>query len=489
MVITAIRVLTDVEFCILRRLVVYLSELCSVKESSSAKLDNLLSLGENNGMKKQLFLLLLALLLTYTTPVFASILTDSSTFQHTLIPVEPAEMLIPESPEICTGTEQNPPDFKYVEMFNLELNEICTFRPLGVFSPKDVEMCRLNEPQILLSEEPVFGPAKPIMAGLDLASYSVKPRANRAVKRYITIFTKNMKESFANWLSRSRRYIPMMKDILREEGLPEDLAYLPLVESGFNPRAYSRRKAAGPWQFIPATARRYGLKIDWWVDERRDPVKSTRAAASYLKRLYEMFGSWSLAMAAYNAGEARIKKALRRTRSNDYWSLLRTRYIRRETKNYVPKFIAARLIAANPEKYGFYGLKYQQDFVYDEVTLDSPLTLDIIAKCAETTTERIKDLNPELRRWSTPPNVPKYTIRIPKGKKEIFFENLSKIPPEKRFGLRVYTVKKGDTVGKISMRTGVPASVIMSLNKINKKALIRIGQKLYLPTVKSLRRN
>jgi membrane-bound lytic murein transglycosylase D len=182
-------------------------------------------------------------------------------------------------------------------------------------------------------------------------------------------------------------------------------------------------------------------------------------------------------------------KALRRTRSSDYWGLLTTQYIKRETKNYVPRFIAARLIAANPEEYGFTDIEYHEDFTYDEVILTEPLTLDIIAECAGTTPEEIKGLNPELMRWSTPPDASLYALRIPMGTKEAFMENLSSIPPDERFGLQAYTVKKGDTVGKISLRTGVPSGVIMSLNNIGKKALISVGQKLFLPTKKSLRSN
>lgn len=339
---------------------------------------------------------------------------------------------------------------------------------------EDIEICEESEP------------VKPLLVGLGLESYKHNPLASRAVERNITMFTERMKEIFSGWLARSGKYIPMMKEILREEGVPEEMAFLPLVESGFNPRAYSRRKAAGPWQFIAATAKRYGLKINWWVDERRDPVKSTRAAARYLKDLHKKFGSWDLAMAAYNAGENRIRKALRRTRNRDYWSIRRTRHIRRETKNYIPKFIAARLIAASPENYGFYDVKYHQDFSYDEVLLESSIALDVIAGCTETTVDNIKELNPELRRRSTPP-VRNYVLRIPRGKKQTFVENLSKILPEERFTVKVYTVKKGDTISEISQETGVPARAIIAYNKINRRALIRVGQKLLLPV--GLKRN
>jgi membrane-bound lytic murein transglycosylase D len=361
---------------------------------------------------------------------------------------------------------------------------------VGAFTPEPYEICRpsteiysFEEVGFCLKDEVVM-PSDDydvIPVSHDLASYIQNQRAIRAVERNIEIYTVDLRETFARYLSRSGKYLRMMKNILREEGIPEDMAYLALVESGFNTRAYSRRRAAGPWQFISATGRRYGLKVDWWVDERRDPVKSTKAAARYLKDLYDMFGSWSLAMAAYNAGEGKVRRALSRTRSHDYWGLLSTRHIKRETKNYVPSFIAAKLIATNPEEYGFHDIKYEEDFVFDEVELESPLTLDIVAKCAETKVEKIKELNPELRRWSTPPHVQNYRVRIPRGMREQFLSNLSKIPEGKRFTVHVYRVKRGDTVSQIAQKTGVPQRVIISYNKLNRRGFITVGQKLLLP--------
>lgn len=305
------------------------------------------------------------------------------------------------------------------------------------------------------------------------------PVAKAAVEKSISLFTQRIKDRFSLWLSRSGRYLELMKEILKSKELPEEIAFLPLIESGFNPAAYSVAKAVGPWQFIATTAKRYGLKIDWWRDERRDPIKSTMAAADYLKDLYEMFGSWNLAMAAYNAGEGKILKALNRTKKDDYWELASTSYLKKETKEYVPKFIAARLIAANPEEYGFERIDYHQPFQYDEVMLDHPVDLDLAAKCAETTVDVIRELNPELRRWSTPPNEKPYTLRIPAGKREIFIENLSAIPEGDWFTIDRYKVKKGDTIRKIAAKTGIPLSVILELN--GDIRVIREGDIIYLP--------
>ncbi len=314
-----------------------------------------------------------------------------------------------------------------------------------------------------------------------VSDYSSNELAVKAVEKNISIFTKKIKEKFSLWLSRSGRYLELMKRILKEKDIPEEIVLLPLIESGFNPYAYSPKRAVGYWQFIASTAKRHGLEINWWKDERRDPVKSTLAAADYLKDLYRKFGSWNLAIAAYNAGEGKILKALDRAKTDDYWSLLGTKYIKRETKEYVPKFIAASLIANNPQDFGFVDLEYHPPLEYDEVTIKSPVDLEIIAECAETTIETIRELNPELRRWCTPPDIPEYTLRIPAGRKDIFLEKLSQIPEEKRFTVDIYKVKKGDTFKKISKKTGIPVQVILDLNSLEKIMPLKAGAKIYLP--------
>lgn len=314
-----------------------------------------------------------------------------------------------------------------------------------------------------------------------VSDYSQNELASEAVKRNITLFTEKIREKFSLWLSRSGKYINMMKEILREKDIPEEIVFLPLIESGFNPYAYSPARAVGYWQFIASTAKRYGLEINWWKDERRDPVKSTVAAANYLKDLYEMFGSWNLAMAAYNAGEGKILKALNRTKADDYWALLNTSQIRRETKDYVPKFIAASMIANSPQNFGFEDLEYHPPLNYDKVTITSPVDIDVIAECSETSVDAIKELNPELRRWCTPPDVAEYTLRIPEGKKENFVKNLSQIPEKKRFTVDIYKVKKGDTFKKISKKTGIPQQVILDLNSLEKVIPLEANTEIYLP--------
>ena len=312
-------------------------------------------------------------------------------------------------------------------------------------------------------------------------SYASNATALKAIGKSVDLFKDRIKERFTVYLERSAQYIEIMKEILRGKDLPEELVFLPIVESGFNPNAYSRARAVGPWQFIASTGKRYGLVIDWWRDERKDPVKSTVAAAEYLRDLYKMFGSWNLALAAYNAGEGKISKALRKSDSVDYWALLNTKQIRNETKEYVPRYIAATMIANTPEEYGFNNLDYREPLEYDEVTVTSPIDIDVVAKCAECTVREIREANPELRRWSTPANVAKYTIRIPAGSKDIFQDNLSAIPEEKRFTVEQYTLKKGDTIKKIARKTGVPGATIVAMNSLNGLEHLTAGNMITLP--------
>jgi membrane-bound lytic murein transglycosylase D len=333
--------------------------------------------------------------------------------------------------------------------------------------------------QAAQGDHPQF--SSPADTGYNFQAYNSNALASKAVERNIGLFSKTIKDRFSLWLSRSGKYLEMMKEILRQNDVPENIVFLSLIESGFSPNAYSVAQAAGPWQFIASTARRYGLEINWWKDERRDPVKSTGAAASYLKDLYKMFGSWNLAMAAYNAGEGKILKAMKRSNADNYWALLETKHIKPETKEYVPRFIAASLIAKNPQDFGFEEIQYHEPLSFDEVELDSPLDLSVAAECAGTTVEEIKRLNPELRRWCTPPDVSSYSLKIPAGTKDQFSEALASIPENERFTIERYTVKKGETFSRIARKTGIPVPVILSLNSMEKIMPLTAGSTVYLP--------
>jgi hypothetical protein len=234
---------------------------------------------------------------------------------------------------------------------------------------------------------------------------------------FVAQFQTNLRQFFSGALSRSGRYVPRMAPILEKEGVPAELAYLPLIESGFREHAVSRAGAVGPWQLIPGTGRRYGLRIDSYVDERRDPVKSTQAAARYLRDLHDMFGSWHLSLAAYNTGEGNISRILERGHADDFWEMSNRGYLHHETENYVPEFLAALHIAETPEAYGFEAPE-PAPLRYDLVKVKRSLQLNTVARLSGASADEIKDLNPALRRGVIPPQG--YLVRLPKGTKETF---------------------------------------------------------------------
>jgi len=309
--------------------------------------------------------------------------------------------------------------------------------------------------------------------------YNIPMVLNDSVENHLEYFKTRGRDAFQLWLDRSARYIPLMKEIFKQKNLPEDLVYIAMIESGFNPYAVSWAKAVGPWQFMSATGKLYGLKIDWWIDERKDPVKSTNAAAEHLKDLRNLFGSWPLAMASYNAGAGKVQRAVLRTRSEDFWDLKASRYIRKETKNYVPKFMAATIIAKNPESYGFTVSKFEP-FKYDEIVLDESTDLRLVARCTGATYQEIKELNPELRRWVTPPGFEKYTLRIPAGKKELFLANFAAIPPEQKIKWERHEVKKGETLSQIAKQYNTVPEAIRDINGL-KKNRVSPGKHLLIP--------
>jgi len=304
--------------------------------------------------------------------------------------------------------------------------------------------------------------------------------SNQRVRYFIEGFRGSHRNFFERALARSAKYTPLMEAILREEGLPENLVYLALIESGFSPYAYSRAKAMGPWQFIRSTALRYGLKIDPWVDERRDPVLSTRAAAAYLKDLHQLFGEWFLAAAAYNAGEGRVGRALERSGTSDYWDLIEEKkYLALETRNYVPKFIAAAIIADAPEEHGFEEVAYEAPWQYDEVTIHTPLRLQTVAQLANVDVKVIKELNPALLRNFTPPDDDGFTLRVPLGTGETFSNAYKLLPASAKFKLSLHKVKRGERLSGVAKRYGQTVSRIMKENGL-KSPRLRPGQELII---------
>ena len=309
----------------------------------------------------------------------------------------------------------------------------------------------------------------------DLPDSDIPLTFNSKVAYFTRYFQDSARGSFAKWLSRSERYIPMMREVLRKEGLPEDLVYLAMIESGFSPHAFSVASAVGPWQFMSATGKRYALRIDPWIDERRDPLKSTVAAALYLKELYALFNNdWYLAAAGYNAGENKILRAINMYNSRDFWELSKGEYLKRETKDYVPKLLAAAIIAKEPAKYGFADVAYLPPIEFDIVKIPTRTDLELVAKACGVTTQIIRELNPELRRSCTPPDYPGYGLKIPKGKSELFTAEYAKVSEGERYkeGVRNahYRAKRKDTLASIARRFKTTPETIADLNNLGRKA-------------------
>lgn len=318
----------------------------------------------------------------------------------------------------------------------------------------------------------------------DNSRYDFPITVNSRVEGWIDYFTGKGRGHMERYLSRSSRYMPLMKQIFKKSGLPEDLVYLALIESGFNLRAKSRARAVGPWQFMKATGKRYGLRVDAWVDERRDPIRSTEAAANYLKDLYLMFESWYLAASAYNAGEYKVLRAIEETKTNNYWRICETKMLRRETKDYVPKLIAAAIIAKNPSKYGFSGVDYQEPLQYESVEVSIPAKLKTIAQLIHVAEDDMLELNPAYARSMTPPSGGPYELRIPPGTKVLLESSLaSNTPLIKTQDIPTQiTVKGGETLRSIASKYKVTLKALTSLNNLSLKEQIKAGATILLPT-------
>jgi membrane-bound lytic murein transglycosylase D len=307
---------------------------------------------------------------------------------------------------------------------------------------------------------------------------------NARVQSFINLLTGRLKGFLQDGLSRGTRFLPMIEEIFRSEGIPLELVYVPLVESAFKPTALSRAKAKGVWQFMPGTASDHGLKRDWWVDERSDVEKATRAAAVYLKTLSTMFdGDWNLALASYNAGPGRVQKAIRRSGRTDYWALSSSsRFLPRETRDYVPQILAAILIARNPAAYGLTiappGLP-----LAERIIVPGALDLRRIAEWASVPLELLQDLNPELRRWTTPLGTTDYELKVPDGSAELVRARLAEGMPEEHglLPFDYYTVKKGDSLQSIAKKLKVNRTDLAEANNLSTKAKVSIGQQLIVP--------
>ncbi|MFC1501425.1 transglycosylase SLT domain-containing protein [Elusimicrobiota bacterium] len=304
---------------------------------------------------------------------------------------------------------------------------------------------------------------------------------NEQVKKYLEIFSSGKpKERIQRALQRAGRYRDMIFPILRKYDLPRELIYLPVVESLYTVSNRSRAGALGLWQFMTSTGRGYGLRINYWIDERMDAEKSTIAAAKYLRRLYFLFDDWHLALAAYNRGEFGLKRDMKFSQAIDIDQMKKRKAVPRETQNYVPQFIAVTIIGDNPKKYG-YNLEYEKPPEYDVVTVSQVMDLKIVAGCTNVTLKRIKELNPAIKAWCTPHNYPDFKLKIPKGTKQKFLENIAKIKdlnPTK--GFIKYKVRRGDYLGKIAKKFHTSVRRIKNDNKLHGKKYLQRGKILII---------
>ena len=319
------------------------------------------------------------------------------------------------------------------------------------------------------------------------SSYPDIPLVSHAsVDKWIHYFENRGRGHMQNYLERSARYIPLMQSVLKEKGLPLNLVYVALIESGFSSKAHSRANAVGYWQFIYGTGKRYGLKIDGYVDERRDPVLSTRAASNYFKDLYSLFGSWPLALSAYNAGEYRINRAVLKHYHRDFWHLSSKKALPRETRNYVPKLIAAIHIAKNPAKYGFKNLNYQAPLRFELLKTEKPISLLKLAKHLSVSYQDIKNLNPMYKGEYVPVYEEKTILRIPLGLMSLAQTALDKSlmnrPAHSYHYHYWYRVRRGDSLYSIARRHRTTVKKIRKANRLGSSSLIRIGQKLKIPS-------
>ena len=323
-------------------------------------------------------------------------------------------------------------------------------------------------------------PLKPVLPPIEVVD-------NEKVQKWIRYFSHDVRSHFQQWIGRSAKYGPMTRRILREEGMPIELTNLAMIESGFNPNAYSRAHAAGIWQFIKGTGKLYGLRIDSYVDERRDPAKSCRAAARHLRDLYEMFNDWPLAMAAYNTGSRNVEKAIARSRTTDYWQLS----LKRETRDYVPMFMAAAIIMSDLDKYGFIPAA-EDPWEFDEVEIPGKTSLKAVARACGVEPAVIAEMNPHLLKQCTPEGKP-CIVRVPDGKAEICQAEIVRIPEAEKV-VRVahsesaapaeggnHTVRRGETLSKIAANHGTSVEALAAANGIKDYHHVTAGQVLVVP--------
>jgi membrane-bound lytic murein transglycosylase D len=333
-------------------------------------------------------------------------------------------------------------------------------------------------------ESPVATPETTQTVAEDLQEtvHDIDIPLNSRVLSFVQLFTGRLKGYLEEGLSRGARYLPMVQDVFRAEGLPLDLAYVPLIESAFKPSALSKAKARGIWQFMRGTGLEMGLKHDWYIDERADAEKSTRAAAKYLKTLHKMFGEdWHLALASYNGGPGRVQRAMKRAGREDFWSLSSSsRFLPRETRDYVPLILAAIIVARNPGQYGMNVTPWERPEI-ETVQVREAVDIRRVAEWVDIPVQTIQELNPELRRWTTPVRATDYELKVPMGTADLIRERLSSADPTELAALNRHTVKKGETLTSIAKRLKVSRADLAEANYLTIRSKVRPGQQLVIP--------
>jgi membrane-bound lytic murein transglycosylase D len=301
-----------------------------------------------------------------------------------------------------------------------------------------------------------------------------------SVASYINYFSTRGRGTFEAALARSGEYRPMIEQTFKQEGIPQDLIYLAQAESGFHPLAVSRAGARGMWQFMASRARAYGLERDWWVDDRQDPEKSTRAAAKHLHDLYNEFGDWYLAMAAYNSGPGTVQSAVKRTGYADFWELYKRNVLPKETRNYVPIILAVTIMAKNPQQYGLEDVLAEKPLPYDTVRIDYPVDLRLVAECVDESVATLQQLNPSLLRLTTPKNQ-EFDLHLPAGSKEHYLTTIAAIPPDMRVWWRYHDVASGDTLASLARSYHTTRQAIAEANGLAESEELQPESKLIIP--------
>jgi membrane-bound lytic murein transglycosylase D len=321
-----------------------------------------------------------------------------------------------------------------------------------------------------------------VAADLEQTVHDIPIPLNERVLSYVELFQGRLKEYVQEALQRGSKYLPMIQSVFRAEGLPLDLAYIPIVESAFKPNALSRAKAKGVWQFMRGTALENGLRTDWYIDERSDPEKATQAAARYLKTLHGMFdGDWHLALASYNGGPYRVQRALKRQKVDDFWALAArgAKALPRETREYVPMILAAMIVARNPAQYGI-SFTADPPIEYEKVVVPKAVDLRRVAEWTGTSIDEIQQLNPELRRWTTPVRY-EYEIKVPKGTAGALQARLAETPETELTAVKWYTVRRGESLASIARKLKVSRVDLAEANSLSTRSRVRTGQSLIIP--------